>query len=117
MSFGSSRGIDMSHLYRVLGVPRGADGAQIKSAYRKLAKDCHPDLHGGSERAQLRFREVCSAYETLANPAARAVYDAACAQVRRRARRRLLGAATTMAASFMFTVGSGMVVATWMLGT
>ena len=107
----------MSHLYRILGVPRGADGAQIKSAYRRMAKNCHPDLHGGSEDAELRFREVCSAYETLANPAARAVYDAECAQVRRRARRRLMGAATTMAASFMLTVGSGMALATWVLGT
>jgi molecular chaperone DnaJ len=81
-----------------------------------LAKGCHPDLHGGSERAERRFKEVCSAYETLASPGARAAYDAECAQERARARRRLWGAATTMAASFALTVGSGIFVAGWLLG-
>jgi molecular chaperone DnaJ len=81
-----------------------------------MAKDCHPDLHGGSERAELRFKEVCSAYETLANPMARAAYDAECAEARVREWRRLRAAATTMAASFTLTVGSGMFVAGWLLG-
>ena len=106
----------MSHLYRVLGVPQGADCIQIKSAYRKMAKGCHPDLHGGSEHAELRFKEVCSAYETLANPAARAAYDAQCAQERTRVQRRVRSVATTMAASFTLTVGSGIFVASWLLG-
>lgn len=106
----------MSQLYRVLGVPQYADGTQIKLAYRKMAKRCHPDLHRDNEGAGPRFREVCSAYETLANPNSRAVYDAECALERARARRRLWGAATTMAASFALTVGSGIFVAGWLLG-
>lgn len=107
----------MSHLYRVLGVPQGSDCIQIKSAYRKMAKGCHPDLHGGDDQAELRFKEVCSAYETLANPAARAAYDAECAVLRAHARRRMRGVATTMAASFTLTVGSGIIAAGWLLGS
>jgi len=103
----------MSQLYGVLGIPRDAEIAQVKSAYRNLAKAYHPDLHGGSEQ---RFREISHAYETLVNPARRAAYDAENIQVRAMARRRLKGAVATMAASFMLTVGSGVFVAGWLLG-
>jgi molecular chaperone DnaJ len=103
----------MSQLYTVLGVSRGADSIQIKSAFRRLAKTCHPDLHGSGERAEQRFKQICQAYETLANPTARAAYDA---QERAWARQRLRSAATTMAASFALTVGSGVAVAGWLLG-
>jgi len=103
----------MSHLYGVLGIARDADNAQVKSAYRNLAKAYHPDLRGGSEQ---RFREISHAYETLVNPERRAAYDAESAQMRGTARRRLKSAVATMAASFMLTVGSGMFVAGWLLG-
>ena len=103
----------MSHLYRVLGVGRRADSAQIKSAFRALAKTCHPDLHGGSATAERRFRDIWHAYETLANPTSRAAYDAL---ERARARQRFRSVATTMAASFAITVGSGAFVAGWLLG-
>jgi molecular chaperone DnaJ len=82
-----------------------------------MAKGCHPDLHGGSEQAEQRFKEVCIAYETLANPTARAAYDAECAALRAQARRRMRSVATTMAASFTLTVGSGIAVAGWLLGS
>jgi curved DNA-binding protein CbpA len=94
----------MSHLYGVLGIPKNADNARVKVAYRTLAKACHPDRPGGSEQ---RFREISLAYATLANPARRAAYDA-----ERHALfcQRLKSAAATMAASFGLTVGSGMFV-------
>jgi curved DNA-binding protein CbpA len=103
----------MSQLYGVLGVTPDADSVQVKAAFRNLAKACHPDLHGGGEQ---RFREISAAYETLINPARRAAYDAETAQLHARARRRLKSAAATMAASFMLTVSSGMVIAGWLLG-
>lgn len=98
----------MSHLYEILGIPSDADNAQVKSAYRTLAKACHPDVLGGSER---RFREISYAHQTLVNPAKRAAYDARITLERTLARRRFKAAAAMMAASFTLTVGSGMAVA------
>jgi curved DNA-binding protein CbpA len=103
----------MSHLYEVLGITRDADKTQVKSAYRTLAKACHPDLPGGSAR---RFREVSTAYQTLVNPAKRAAYDARLALERAMARRRFKTAVAMMAASFTLTVSSGMAVAGLLLG-
>lgn len=103
----------MTHLYGVLGIPKDADNAQIKSAYRNLAKACHPDVNCGSEQ---RFTEIGHAYEILVDPARRAAYDAETAQVRAMFRSRLKSAIATMAASFMLTVGSGMFVAGLLLG-
>ena len=103
----------MPHFYGVLGIATDADSAQVKTAFRSLAKTCHPDLRGGDGE---HFREIILAYETLADPARRAAYDALCAQVRAGARRRLATAVATMAASFALTVGSGVAVAGWLLG-
>src|SRR5262245_57592243 len=103
----------MSHLYEILGIPGDADNAQVKSAYRRLAKVCHPDMQGGSER---HFREISNAYQTLVNPARRTAYDARLALERAMARRRFKAAAAMMAASFTLTVGSGMAVAGLLLG-
>jgi curved DNA-binding protein CbpA len=100
----------MSHLYGVLGVPRDADNARLKAAYRTLAKACHPDLPGGSDQ---RFKEISLAYTTLGNPERRAAYDA---EMRAVFCRRLKSAAATMAASFGLTVGSGIFVAGLLLG-
>src|SRR5262245_2744928 len=98
----------MSHLYRVLGIAKGADSIEVKAAYRKLAKVHHPDLHGGDKDAERRFKEICSAYEMLSDPDTRTAYDAACAAARTRARRQLRNAVATMSASFVVTVSSGL---------
>ncbi|HLT03081.1 MAG TPA: J domain-containing protein [Geminicoccaceae bacterium] len=61
--------------YRTLNVPRSADQAAIKQAYRKLAKMLHPDRNPGSARAEQRFKEVSQAYDLLSDPVKRAKYD------------------------------------------
>src|SRR5215213_3895683 len=61
--------------YELLGVQRGADDAAIKAAYRRLAKECHPDRHGGCTNQEARFKEISEAYECLKDPQKRAAYD------------------------------------------
>lgn len=63
-------------LYVVLGVRRGATEAEIKRAYRRLARRYHPDINPGDRAAEVRFREILEAYETLTDPARRSRYDA-----------------------------------------
>ena len=60
--------------YELLGVPRDADDATIKKAYRKLARQYHPDVNPDAE-AQDKFKEISHAYEILSDPQKRAVYD------------------------------------------
>ncbi len=60
--------------YELLGVPRDADGAAIKKAFRRLARQLHPDVSTEPE-AETRFREVTEAYEVLSNSETRALYD------------------------------------------
>lgn len=62
--------------YEVLGVKKGATDSEIKSAYRKLAKKYHPDLNGGDEKAQEKFKEISEAYEVLSDADKRKKYDA-----------------------------------------
>lgn len=61
--------------YKVLGVDKNASEAQIKSAYRKLAKKYHPDLNGGDEKAQEKFKEISEAYEVLGDKEKKKKYD------------------------------------------
>jgi len=61
--------------YNLLGVPRGADDAAIKAAYRRLAKECHPDRHGGCTNQEARFKAISEAYECLKDSHKRAAYD------------------------------------------
>ena len=61
--------------YEVLGVDKKEDEAAIKSAYRKLAKQYHPDLHPGDKDAEAKFKEVNEAYGILSDPEKRAAYD------------------------------------------
>ena len=64
----------MSDYYEVLGVPRDATADDIKKAYRKLARQLHPDVNPGAE-AEEQFKEVGRAYEVLSNPEKRQMYD------------------------------------------
>jgi curved DNA-binding protein len=61
--------------YATLGVPRDADAATIKKAYRKLAKDLHPDKNPGKTEIETRFKAVNRAFQTLSDPKARGIYD------------------------------------------
>lgn len=65
----------MSDLYKTLGVARTAEQAEIKSAYRKLAKKYHPDLNPGDAEIERRFKEVSAAYDVLGDAEKRAKYD------------------------------------------
>lgn len=61
--------------YEILGVDKTASEAEIKSAFRKQAKTCHPDLHPGDKEAEARFKELNEAAEILTDPDKRAKYD------------------------------------------
>ncbi len=65
----------MTDYYKILGVRRSASRAEIKSAYRKLARLRHPDVNPGSEEAAGEFRLLSKAYHTLIDPQERAHYD------------------------------------------
>jgi DnaJ-class molecular chaperone len=67
--------VTMDDPYRVLNVPRSADQAAIKQAYRKLAKTLHPDRNPGNAGAERRFKEVTQAYQLLSDPTKRARFD------------------------------------------
>jgi molecular chaperone DnaJ len=60
--------------YEVLGVPRGADAAEIKRAFRAKARQLHPDVSSDPD-AEERFRELADAYAALSKPASRLLYD------------------------------------------
>lgn len=62
-------------LYSVLGVARGATDAEIKKAYRRLARKHHPDVNPGDASAQKKFQEIASAYEVLKDSKRRKHYD------------------------------------------
>ena len=62
-------------LYEILGVDRSASAAELKSAYRKLAKQYHPDVNPGDAEAEKKFKEVTNAYDTLKDDQSRAAYD------------------------------------------
>ena len=65
----------MVNYYKILKVSPKASTAEIKSAYRRLARKLHPDVNKNSEKATLDFATVAKAYEILSNPQERAVYD------------------------------------------
>jgi molecular chaperone DnaJ len=61
--------------YAVLGVSKGADGTEVKKAFRKLARKLHPDHNPGDPKAEARFKEVGEAYAVLSDPEQRKQYD------------------------------------------
>ncbi len=65
----------MADPYRTLGVNKSASEAEIKAAYRKLAKQWHPDKNTGNPKAAERFSEAAAAYDLLGDPARRAAFD------------------------------------------
>ncbi|MER8233273.1 molecular chaperone DnaJ [Streptomyces sp. NPDC094049] len=63
--------------YKVLGVPKDATEAEIKKAYRKLARENHPDANKGDARAEERFKEISEANDVIGDPKKRKEYDEA----------------------------------------
>ena len=96
----------MSTLYHVLGLPQGATREQVKAAFRALARRFHPDVNAGNDAAEQRFKEVSQAYETLADPGARAAYDRALVRRAAEVRRRRWTFAATAATTFALTTSA-----------
>ena len=67
--------MDYKDYYKTLGVPRTASAADIKKAYRRLARELHPDKNPGSKTAEARFKEVNEAHEVLGDPKKREQYN------------------------------------------
>lgn len=65
----------MKNPYEVLGIPASASDTDIKSAFRRLAKETHPDLNGNDAQKTQRFREVAEAYAILSDPIKRSYWE------------------------------------------
>src|SRR5437588_9862037 len=67
--------VEFRDYYAVLGVPRDASEEYIKKAFRKLARQYHPDVAKDKKTAEAKFKEINEAYEVLSNPEQRRKYD------------------------------------------
>jgi curved DNA-binding protein len=90
---GAAPGLEYKDYYAVLGVPRTASQADIKKAFRKLARQHHPDAKPGDTAAERRFKEINEAKEVLGDPAKRKQYDELGANWEQISRARAAGAA------------------------
>ena len=70
--------MDSPDCYAVLGLSEDADTAAVRRAYRRLARDCHPDANPDDPRAAERFLTLAAAYAVLGHPARRVAYDGRC---------------------------------------
>ncbi|RYG70936.1 J domain-containing protein, partial [bacterium] len=61
--------------YKILGVARTADEKAIKSAYRKLAREHHPDVNPNNPGAEAKFKEISEAFQVISDPEKRKLYD------------------------------------------
>src|SRR6266576_3224151 len=62
--------------YQVLGVDRGASEQEVKRAFRRLARELHPDVNAHDPEAEDKFKQAAEAYEVLSDPEQRRIYDA-----------------------------------------
>jgi hypothetical protein len=69
---------DFKRYYRILGLTSSSSSEEIKRAYRRLAKELHPDLHPNDSAATTKLQALNEAYEVLSSPESRAAYDATC---------------------------------------
>ena len=67
--------MDYKDYYKILGVERNVSEKEMKRVYRRLARQFHPDVNPGKEKAEERFKEINEAYEVLSDPEKRAKYD------------------------------------------
>lgn len=67
--------VNMKDYYQTLGLARGATQEEIKKAYRRLAKQYHPDMNKGDKKAEERFKDISEAYSILSEPEKRKQYD------------------------------------------
>ena len=67
--------MEFQDYYKTLGVDRKASDADIKSAYRKLARKFHPDVNPNNKEAETRFKQINEAYQVVSDPEKRKKYD------------------------------------------
>lgn len=106
----------MRDLYSVLQVTPEASDAEIKAAFRHLAKRYHPDLRPGDREAGAAFQEAKSAYAYLSNPQTRKLYDAFLADHRAAKRRQFRRKLVTMCGTCVLTAAVALLVMTLLHG-
>jgi curved DNA-binding protein CbpA len=104
------------HLYDLLGVDPNDDAENLRKAYRKAAKESHPDHHGGDPEAALRFRQITEAYDLLRDAEQRAAYDQWLESERRPLRWKLKRAFRDMKRHIVSDVAAGAVLAVVLAG-